>query len=48
MSKKNYITLKKHKCFYKLYAEDIMEVHKAISKKRPRVPVYELPTQDEL
>lgn len=47
MSKKNFITLQKHRRQYRVFADDILDIHKLIHKKRPRVPAYEMPTQDE-
>ena len=40
MCKKNYVLLAKGKRKYKLYAEDISNVHKLIEKKRPKLPKF--------
>lgn len=47
MSKRSYITLKGFKRSYKLFSDDIAEIHKAIHKKRPHPPPYDVPTQDD-
>ncbi len=44
MCKKNFVTLKINKNYFKLYADDISAVHRSIKKKKPIVPPYEKPS----
>lgn len=41
MCKKNFVAMVRGNRKYKLYSEDISQVHKVISKKRPAVPKYD-------
>ena len=47
MCKKTFVALAKGTRRYKLYSEDILQVHKLISKKRPPIPKYDLSTEGE-
>jgi hypothetical protein len=44
MWKKNFVTLKINKNYFKLYADDISAVYRSINKKRPIIPPYEKPS----
>ena len=48
MCKKSYVWLAKGKKQYKLYSEDIVDVHKLIKKKRPNLPKFECITEDTI
>lgn len=48
MCKKSYVLLTKGKKNYRLYSEDIAEVHKIIKKKRPSIPKFECLTDDTI
>ena len=44
MGKKAFVELRKGRRGYRLFSEDIKDVHTAIRKKRPPVPKFECPT----
>lgn len=44
MGKKSFVEIRKGRRGYKLFSEDIKDVHTAIRKKRPPVPRFECAT----
>ena len=47
MGKKTFVEVKRGKRAYKLFTEDLTDVHTVIRKKRPAVPKYDSPTDDD-
>lgn len=47
MSKRNFVVLARGKRAYRVLVEDIVDVHKTISKKRPALPKFEANTDCE-
>lgn len=48
MCKKSFVALVRGNRKYKLYSEDIAQVHKAISKMRPALPKFDEATEVEV
>ena len=47
MGKKTFVEVKRGRRGYKLFTEDLTDVHTVIRKKRPAVPKYDSPTDDD-
>lgn len=47
MGKKTFVEIRRGRRGYKLFSDDIKDVHTAIRKKRPPVPRFECATDDD-